>query len=171
MRNHLFGDCLTFPGHILREKRENLGFSLQDITDHLSIPADIITALESGDLSRIPESGFAAGFLRSYCRFLGIEAEMMIAELQKASKNAKVKRSRKDRSTFHFRFPKLRLPGFSIDLPAELVGWISITALLVLGWVAYTTMAPAADPADANETEATTIDLRVPDHHTGRDAR
>ena len=34
--------------------------------------------------SRIPESSFTSGFLRSYCNFLGVEAEMMIAELQKA---------------------------------------------------------------------------------------
>lgn len=162
---------MSFPGHILKEKRENLGFSLQDITDHLAIPADIIHALESGDLSRIPESSFAAGFLRSYCNFLGIEAEMMIAELHKASKNAKVRRVRKDRSRFQFRIPNLRLPSFSIDVSAELVGWISITALIILGWVAYTTMAPSADPADSNQTEATTTDLRVPNINAGRDMR
>ena len=162
---------MAFPGHILKDKRGNLGFSLQDITDHLAIPSDIINALESGDVSRIPESSFSAGFLRSYCNFLGIEAEMMIADLQKAIKSEKVKRNQKDRATFHFRIPRLRLLSFSFDVSAELAGWISITALVILGWVAYTTMAPTADPADANATEATTIDLRVPDINTGRDAR
>ena len=86
---------MAFPGHILKDKRGSLGFSLQDITDHLAIPSNIINALESGDVSRIPESSFSAGFLRSYCNFLGIEAEMMIADLQKAIKSEKVKRKQK----------------------------------------------------------------------------
>ena len=162
---------MAFPGHILREKRENLGFSLQDITDHLSIPAEIITALESGDPSRMPDSGFTTGFLRSYCNFLGIEAEMMIADLQKATKSATARRSSTTRSTFEFSLPKFRIPNIRIELPAELLGWISVTALLVLGWIAYSTFAPGSDPADTNKTEATTVDLRVPEPRLGRDSR
>lgn len=160
---------MAFPGHILREKRESLGFSLQDITDHLSIPADVITSLESGDLSHVPEFSFATGFLRSYCKFLGIESEMMIAELQKATKSARRKSTSKGRSTLEFKLPKLRLPNITFNLPTEVLAWISITALLILGWITYTTFAPNADPAE--QTEAATIDLRVPDLSTGRDSR
>lgn len=148
-----------------------MGFSLQDITDHLSIPAEIIKALESGDPSRIPDSGFASGFLRSYCTFIGVEAEMMIADLQKATNNAVVRRASTTRSTFNLSVPKLRIPNVRIDLPAEVLGWISVTALLVLGWIAYSTFAPSSDPEDMNKTEATTLELRVPEPRTGRDSR
>ena len=156
---------------MLREKRETLGFSLQEITDHLSIPTEIIMALESGDPSRIPESGFTNGFLRSYCNFLGIEVEIMIADLQKATKSAVVRRTSTNRSTFEFSLPKFRIPNIQIDPSAEVLGWISVTALLVLGWIAYSTFAPSSDPEDANKTEATTIDLRVPEPRSERDSR
>ncbi|MBN4046794.1 helix-turn-helix domain-containing protein [bacterium AH-315-P07] len=167
---------MAFPGHILKQKRENLGFSLQEITDHLSIPADIIDALESGDPSRIPESSFTSGFLRSYCNFLGLEAEMMIADLQKASKTKHSKRLKakaleSGRTTFKIRLPKLTLPSISINLPTEVIGWVSITALLVLGWIAYSTFAPSTDSDGTNETEATTINLRVPEPNSGRSSR
>lgn len=162
---------MAFPGHILREKRQSLGFSLQDITDHLSIPAIVINSLESGDLSHVPESSFATGFLRSYCTFLGIEAEMMIAELQKASRSARRLSTNRERSTFEFKLPKLSLPNLSFNVPTEVLAWIAITALLILGWVTYTTFAPNTDPTEQNETEATTIDLRVPDLNSGRDSR
>lgn len=166
-----WGKLLNFSGHILKEKRESLGFSYQHVSDHLSIPSEIIRALESGDPSRIPNSSFAAGFLRSYCRFLGIEAEMMIADFQKASKARRSNPARRKPSRRQFSFPTLRLPSFSLNLPAELIGWLSITVLLILSWVAYSTFAPSADPADANETEATSIDLRVPEVNSRRDSR
>ena len=159
---------MAFPGHILKSKRESLGFSLQDITDHLSIPSDIITALESGQPMRNPESSFAVGFLRSYCSFLGLEAEMMIAELQKATKSRKSARINRDRTLFQFQFPKLKIPNISIDLPTELVGWISITALLILGWFAYSTFAPTSNSNSENTTDATTIELQVPQFERGR---
>lgn len=162
---------MNFPGHILKEKRENLGFSHQDITDNLSISSDILMTLENGDLSRFPDSSYVIGFLRSYCNFLGIDAEMMIADFKKIWNSYQVQYSHSDHSTFQFQIPKLRLPSFSIALPTELVGWISITALIVLGWVAYSTFAPSNDPADSNATEATSVDLRVPDLRSSRIVR
>jgi cytoskeleton protein RodZ len=159
---------LSFPGNILREKRESLGFSFQDITDHLSIPSDVIQAFESGDARILPKHTFAEGFLRSYCTFLGLEAEMMVAELQLVTKRQKALSAAKE-STLSFQLPRLRLPHISIPISGEVLAWISVTALLVFGWFVYTTFAPSADPADSNTTQATTIDLRVPEVSRARD--
>lgn len=153
---------MAFSGEILRRKREALGFSLQDITDHLSIPADIIRAFEASDVAALPNQGIADGFLRSYCNFLGIEAETMIAEFRLATRSRKVKSSI-ERETVSFSIPRPRMPQFSIPVSGEVLAWISITALLLLGWFAYTTFIPASDAEPENKTEAAEIELRVPE--------
>lgn len=154
---------MAFPGHILTEKRELLGFSPLDISTHLSIPVDIIRALESGDFSTLQGMSFTSGFLRSYCNFLGIEAEMMIAALQtysKAHKKAPLSPSR--RSTFELRLPKIQIPNIAPYFSSELVAWGSITLLILLSWFTYNTFTPDRSFSDEHKTNAAEIDLRVP---------
>ena len=158
---------MAFSGEILRIKRERLGFSLQDITDHLSIPADIIRAFESGDSFSLPQEGIADGFLRSYCNFLGIEAESMIAEFRLASRRSK-KKKHVERETFIFSMPRLRMPRISIPIHGEVLAWVSVTALLVFGWFAYTIFAPSSDAPTEKRIEASEIELQVPDIRRSR---
>jgi cytoskeleton protein RodZ len=153
---------VAFPGHILREKREILGFSSSDITEHLNISADIIRILESGDFSAIKNTSFLTGFLRSYCKFLGIEAEMMIADLQKQS-NSPLKSAQKTyRSTFSFSMPSIKLPQLGRYVSSDLVAWVAITLLMLLGWFTYDTFGPDVTHPEKHKTNAAEIDLRVP---------
>lgn len=154
---------MTFPGITLQNKRERLGFSHQDITDHLSIPADVILAFESGNRDKFPDHIFAVGFLRSYCAFLGIEAESMIANLQAVKKKATS--GPQDRKTIGFRLPEIQFPRFSIAIPTEVLAWVSVTALVLLGWFTYSTVIPS----DTNRTEAMSIGTHAPDDIKGRE--
>ncbi|MFP6583478.1 MAG: helix-turn-helix domain-containing protein [Candidatus Hydrogenedentota bacterium] len=154
---------MVFPGITLQNKREQLGFSRQDITDHLSIPADVILAFESADRDNFPDWIFAVGFLRSCCSFLGIEAESMIAELELATK--KTTTVRQDHAGIAFRLPAIQLPRFSITIPPEVVAWVSVTALVLLGWFTYSTVIPS----NTNQTEAMSIGTKVPDVRYGRE--
>ena len=151
---------LSFPGHILKEKRELLGFSPSDITDHLSIPVDMIHTLESGDFSTGQGMSFATGFLRSYCNFLGIEAEMMIAALQKQCNSSTRFAVSLPRPTF--RLPQIKLPNIAQYFPGELIAWASITLLILLSWFTYNTFSPDRTFSDEHKTNAAEIDLRVP---------
>lgn len=153
---------MAFSGEILRNKREQLGFSLQDITDHLSIPADVIRAFEAGDTIALPQEGIADGFLRSYCNFLGIEAESMIAAFRLANRRAK-KKTPVQRETFEFKLPRFTMPRIALPVSGEVIAWVSVTALLVLGWFAYTTFAPSSETPAENRIDASEVDLRVPD--------
>lgn len=60
-------------GRILREKRESLGLSLDDVEDKTKIRKRYVEALESGDWSVLPGRVYARGFVRSYAEVLGLD--------------------------------------------------------------------------------------------------
>ncbi len=69
-------DILDVPlGDLLRGERATLGKSLLDVERELKIKAAHIAAIENADLSVFATKGFVAGYVRSYARYLGMDAE------------------------------------------------------------------------------------------------
>jgi hypothetical protein len=66
----------TFPGSELRARREELGFSIYEAFRKTRVPANYIEALEQGDILNLPATCYAAGFLKTYCEFLGLNPEV-----------------------------------------------------------------------------------------------
>ncbi len=66
-------------GDELRGERATLGKSLLDIQRDLRIKAAYIAAIENCDLSVFENTGFLAGYVRSYARYLGLDAEATYA--------------------------------------------------------------------------------------------
>lgn len=67
-------------GQRLREAREALDLTREDVARELRLQEKLIEALESGDRSKLPPSAFISGYLRSYARLLNLPAEQLIAE-------------------------------------------------------------------------------------------
>ena len=69
-------DLLDVPlGDLLRGERATLGKSLLDVERELRIRAPYIAAIENGDIGAFQSQGFIAGYVRSYAKYLGIDAE------------------------------------------------------------------------------------------------
>ncbi len=62
-------------GDELRGERATLGKSLLDVQRDLRIKAAYIAAIENCDLSVFENTGFLAGYVRSYARYLELDAE------------------------------------------------------------------------------------------------
>jgi cytoskeletal protein RodZ len=62
-------------GDEMRGERASLGKSLEDAERDMRIKAKIITAIENSDLSGFPNQSVIAGYVRSYARYLGMDAE------------------------------------------------------------------------------------------------
>ncbi len=62
-------------GDIMRGERATLGKSLLDVQRELKIKANYIAAIENADPSIFETPGFIAGYVRSYARYLGMDAE------------------------------------------------------------------------------------------------
>ena len=62
-------------GDALRGERATLGKSLLDVERDLKIRAAYISAIEECDISAFPNTGFVAGYVRSYARYLNLDPD------------------------------------------------------------------------------------------------
>ncbi|MCW4627616.1 MULTISPECIES: helix-turn-helix domain-containing protein [Marinomonas] len=65
-------------GNRLKSKRLELEFDERYVATALKIPIDQVRALEANDFKYFRSVTFARGFLKSYCRLLGIEHTEML---------------------------------------------------------------------------------------------
>jgi cytoskeletal protein RodZ len=138
-----------FPGHELRERREELGLSVYEAFRKTRVPANYIEALERGDLPALPSSCYATGFLKTYCEFLGLEAERYVDNLRACLRPSVVRFLRRENRS------ELRLPAWVNDAAA----WAVITVLVLLAWVTYAVVVqPQAEPVH-QRVEAGTLEL------------
>lgn len=70
-------------GQRLRQAREARYLSLEQAAQATYIRRHYLQALEAGDLERLPSRTQARGFLRAYAAYLGLEADELIAELDR----------------------------------------------------------------------------------------
>lgn len=70
------------PGHLLRERREERGLAVHEVAASLNLTEQIILALESDDHAGLPGPTFIKGYLRSYARLLGLDAEDLVGRIQ-----------------------------------------------------------------------------------------
>lgn len=70
-----FDDFDLRLGDIMRGERATLGKSLLDVQRDLKIKATYISAIENADPTAFESPGFVAGYVRSYARYLGLDAE------------------------------------------------------------------------------------------------
>ena len=70
-----FDDFEVRLGDIMRGERATRGKSLMDVQRELKIKAAYIAAVEDADPSVFDTPGFIAGYVRSYAKYLGMDAE------------------------------------------------------------------------------------------------
>ncbi len=62
-------------GDMLRGERATAGKSLQDVQADIKIGIKYILAIEDGDVSAFETTGFIAGYVRSYARYLNLDGD------------------------------------------------------------------------------------------------
>lgn len=74
-------DIPVSVGSTLREAREHLGLSIEDVENRLKFAPHQIEALEADDYGNLPEMSFVRRFVRSYARLLKLDPEPLLASL------------------------------------------------------------------------------------------
>lgn len=67
-------------GENLRRERELRGVSLRDMAEATKISLRFLDALEKGKVDQLPGGLFPRAFVRQYAKFLGLDAEKIVAE-------------------------------------------------------------------------------------------
>lgn len=65
-------------GELLRKAREEKGLSINEIGLSLKISNRILSAIEDGDLSRLPAKTFLRGFVQSYANYLKMNSDEVL---------------------------------------------------------------------------------------------
>jgi cytoskeleton protein RodZ len=133
-------------GEIIRQRREDLSLSLDEIENHTHINIHYLTALENGEFGLLPSSVQARGMLNNYALFLNLDVDeilLLFAEalqLQRKEREhfieqdiRKTKKSTSDRvkGRFHLKFPTIFRQYLSLD---TLVGGGLVFLLLVFAF-------------------------------------
>lgn len=66
------------PGERLRQIRVSQKRDLSDVSRELNISERILAALEADDYAALPEPAFVRGYLRSYAKLLGVDANALV---------------------------------------------------------------------------------------------
>ncbi|MBC7335183.1 MAG: helix-turn-helix domain-containing protein [Clostridia bacterium] len=69
-------------GELLRRTREQKGISLEEAEKATKIRRRYLEAMEKGNFACPPERVYARGFLRSYARFLGLDASLLLEQFK-----------------------------------------------------------------------------------------
>lgn len=141
---------VTFPGHELRERREERGISLTEAYKRVHIPIRYIQALETSDIETLPEPCFVKGFLKSYCAYLELNADRFVNLYHEAA-GAAYSRTLPQKPKERVATPEWR---------TELVTWATICAVLAVVWLGYQAVVrPDAGPNDGR------VEAGAPDIH------
>lgn len=72
------GEVPSSFGHLLREYREESGYTVERAAVATRISYPFIEALEESDLSKLPATVFGRGFIRNLCKVYGKEPETIL---------------------------------------------------------------------------------------------
>ena len=147
---------IYFPGEDLRERRESMGRSIEEVSRMIHVPLQHLIALEEGDIDALPELTYTLGFLRTYCTFLELPVEPYTAQFRLAVNPPQTRN----------RFLSNLDVGGAPQSPwmSEIVTWGAICSLVALGWLTFNTLVkPFADRPE-QQVEAGTSIITPPVH-------
>ena len=74
-------------GGYLRNERESRGVPLEEIADNTKVNMRFLLALENNDYDQLPSEVFIKGFIRSYAKTIGGNADEMVAIYEESLDN------------------------------------------------------------------------------------
>ncbi len=126
-----------------------------------SIPLAMLEALENSQTDRLPGETYAIGFIRSYCRLLGLESEHYLSALRTAQHPFTATNTSKP-SIVTRAFRKLPIPRLP-RVSSEASMWVIIMISVAAAWIGYSAVFRPQAPAQATQIHAAEIDLRLPE--------
>jgi|CryBogDrversion2_1035201.scaffolds.fasta_scaffold00923_4 cytoskeleton protein RodZ len=79
-------DKVKSVGQMLREARERLGLSVEDVVANIKLAPRQVVAMEADDYKSLPETAFVRGFVRSYAKLLQLDAQPLLNALPGAAR-------------------------------------------------------------------------------------
>lgn len=130
-----FGASAARVGADLRATREQLGWTLAAISDHLRIRLPFLEAIEDGRIGDLPGNAYAVGFVRTYAQTLGLDPN----EVGRRFRAEAAEVNRKTELAFPAPAPERGVPALAVVLVGALIA--------VGGYVAWYRMSGDQQPS------------------------
>jgi cytoskeletal protein RodZ len=140
-------------GDEFRSAREARGLSLSDVAERLHIRSVYLAAIEDEDWSAIGPPVYIRGFMRTYARFLGLDAEELVARFSAGSPTTAVAAARPDERA------RAAREGGERSRPSLVAIIALVVAAAVVAYVGYAYLAqgkPASAPVALASPDAET---------------
>src|SRR5258708_11561806 len=76
-------------GKILQERRQEKLITLEEVEKHIKIRKELLQALEADDFDKLPPATFVQGFIKNYAKFLGLDANKLLALFRRDYESSK----------------------------------------------------------------------------------
>ncbi len=116
-------------GQALKVEREKSNISLQDIAEQTRLSYANLTALEAGEFESLPGIGYIPGYIRNYCKAVGIDSAPHIASFKSLSDDV----TKKPEYSFPVQALVPRVAGSMLAMFAVLIG-----LAVYVGWTVLT---------------------------------
>ncbi|MFQ5673880.1 MAG: RodZ domain-containing protein [Nitrospinales bacterium] len=143
-------------GSYLKHERELRGVPLQEIADSTKIPVRFLQALESNDLDELPGDVFIKGYIRSYAKTLGTNADEILATF-----NESVGRARQEKRQQQLENERQVLYAKQQKRRNIVVGVLVVLLILVLA--GYWGRFSSAPPQPASDDSVMELEAPVPE--------
>lgn len=80
-------------GRYLAQQRELRGVSRADVASATKIPANLIAALETGQVERLPERIFVVNYIRAYAQVIGMESQDAVLRFEEIDRKINTERN------------------------------------------------------------------------------
>lgn len=118
---------MSFPGDILRERREALNLTVTDVYKQLRIPVRCVIDIERGALDALPAPCYVVGFLKSYCELLRLDSDRFVDQYRACVQPVAP------------RFLQRNTPNGPAwpEWMRDALTWAAICGIIAMGWLAY----------------------------------
>jgi cytoskeleton protein RodZ len=114
-----------FPAGQFVQAREQQGLSVEQVCRQLNLSKAVVQAIEKGDLQYLSDPVFSRGYIRSYAKFLKLDADALVASYNLASGNVQTTGTVKAIGTVS------TVPGRHQGRPLLRIGsWLFVLALI-----------------------------------------
>lgn len=139
-------------GEQLRLGRERLGLELSAIADEQHLRPAVIQAIENGDYSKIDSELFLKGYVRAYARQIGLDADSVIADLDRELEPARQQREREQQANPLVSIERAKRRKRQVAKLLAVLLVVAVGAYLIVGYLAEREADSDAAPLSGTES-------------------
>ncbi len=140
-------------GDQLRFARERLGLDIAAIADEQHLRPSVIQAIENGDYSKIDTELFLKGYVRTYARQVGLDADAVIADLNRELEPVRQQKELDQQASPLVTIERTKRRKRQIAKLLIVLVIVAVTAYLVVGYLAGREADSVPSPASESTTD------------------